>query len=188
MAQQQRPRLGGASATTDGETLAGFTNLILGNGPKAPEYGRVFSQSSSLKFYTEYTEYARNSELCNNAQSITRPVLTVAQLLHKSIRSCLSRTYFDGSDLVEEDLREALMKHAECWTGDLIDPSIAAAAVSRLVVMGSEATAVDRTDAVQSRLEQYFENPSAEAIFRDSRGLFKKGPAVVITKAFVAGL
>ena len=91
--------------------------------------------------------------LCNNAQSVSRPVLGISQLLRKSIRSCLSRTYFDGSDLAEEDLYEALAKHAECWTGDSINPSIAAAKASSLVRMGSEATAVDRIDAVQSRLE-----------------------------------
>ena len=114
MAQQRRPRGTGATATADGEAQVGFTDLILGNGPKAPEYGRVFSQASSLQFYTEYTEYKRSMALCNNAQSVSRPVLGISQLLHKSIRSCLSRTYFDGSDLAEEDLFEALAKHAEC--------------------------------------------------------------------------
>ena len=37
-------------------------------------------------------------------------------------------------------------------------------------------------------LEQYFENPSAENVFHDARGAFKRGPAAVISKAFVAGL
>ena len=58
----------------------------------------------------------------------------------------------------------------------------------RRVTMGSEATAVDRTDAVQSRLEQYFENPSAANAFRDAYEAFKRGPAAVISKTFVAGL
>ena len=58
----------------------------------------------------------------------------------------------------------------------------------RRVTMGSETSAVGRTDAVQSRLEQYFENPSAENVFRDARGAFKRGPAAVISKVFVAGL
>ena len=56
------------------------------------------------------------------------------------------------------------------------------------VTMGSEATAVDRTDAVQNRLEKYFDNPSAENVFRDARGAFKRGSAAVISKAFVGGL
>ena len=76
--------------------------------------------------------------LSNNAQSISRPVRSVSQLLHQSIRSCLSRTYFDGTDLLEADLREALAQHAECWTGGSVDPFIAAAEVCRRVTMGSE--------------------------------------------------
>ena len=47
---------------------------------------------------------------------------------------------------------------------------------------------VDWTDAVQSRLEQYFENLSAENVFRDARGAFKRGGAAVISKGFVGGL
>ena len=108
--------------------------------------------------------------------------------MRKYIRSCLSRTCFDGTELKDDDLREALAEHAECWTGDSIDPSITAAEVCRRVTMGSEATAVDRTDAVQSRLDQYFENPSAENVFRDARGASKRATAAVIRKAFVAGL
>lgn len=73
-----------------------------------------FSQASSLKFNTDYAEYERSMVLCNNSQSITRPVLSAAQLQRKSVRSCLLRTYLDGTDLVEEDLRGALAKHAKC--------------------------------------------------------------------------
>ena len=55
--------------------------------------------------------------------------------------------------------------------------------------MGSEATAVDKIDAVQRRLEQYFESPSAERVFRDTLGAYKnKVPAAVIRKVLVAGL
>ena len=90
--------------------------------------------------------------------------------------------------LQEDDLREALAKHAECWTDDSVDPSTAAAEVCRRVTMGSEATAVNRIDAVHSCLEQYFENPSAERVFRDTLGAYKRGPAAVISKALVAGL
>ena len=162
--------------------------MILANGPQTPQYGRVFSQAASLRFFTQYVEYERSVELSNNARSISHPVLWVSQLLPKSIRSCLSRTYLDGTELRGDDLREALAKHAECWTGISIDPSIALAEVCRRVTMGSEATAVDRTDAVQSRLEQYFEKSSGENIFFDARGVFKRGPAAVIRKAFVAGL
>ena len=57
----------------------------------------------------------------------------------------------------------------------------------RRVTMGSEATAVDQIDAVQSRLEQYFENPSAARVSCDTLGAYKRGPAAVISKALVAG-
>ena len=118
-------------------------------------------------------------------------MLSVCQLLRKSIRVHACREpilRIDGTELQDDDLCEALAKHAECWTGDYIDPSIAASEVCRRVTMGSEATAVGRTDAVQSRLEQYFENPSAENVFRDARGASKRATAAVIRKAFVAGL
>ena len=193
MASRSSSRGGGAStalSTGDagGELRAGLTNVVLGNGPKVPVYGRRYSQQNSLKFYTKYAEYERSLELANSGQTFQRPLLQVAQLLPKSIRSCLSRVYFDGTELEENDLREALAKHAECWTGDTLDPSIAAADVSRLVAMGSEQTAVDRFDALLGRLENYFENPTAETIFRESNGKYKKGPAAVITKALVANL
>ena len=83
MEQQHQSTRGGATAIADSEAQVGFTDLILGNGPKAPQYGRVLSQSSSLKFYTEHAEYKRKVELCNSAQSISRPVLSIAQLLRK---------------------------------------------------------------------------------------------------------
>ena len=103
-----------------------------------------------------FSRNTRNtSEVWNSAtRSLSRPVLSVSQLLRKSIRSSLSRTYFDRTELPDDDLREAVAKHAECWTGDSIDPSIAAAELCRLLTMGSEATAVDPTDAVQSRMNE----------------------------------
>ena len=36
------------STSADGELRVGLTDLILGNGPEAPQYGRVFSQAASL--------------------------------------------------------------------------------------------------------------------------------------------
>ena len=173
MSQRRSQRTGAAAAegegsqgptSADGEVRIGLNDLILGSGPGAPQYGRVFSQAASIRFYTQYAEYERAMELSNNAQSISRPVLSVAQLLRQSIRSYLSRTYFDETELQEDDLREALAKHAECWTDDSVDPSITAAEVCRRVTMGSEATAVDPIDAVHSHLNQYFENPSGTRV------------------------
>ena len=195
---QRRFQRGGAAAaegggsqgptSADGEVRTGLNGLILRNGSGDPQYGRVFSQAASLRFYTQYTERERAMKLRNNAQFISRSVLSVAQLLGQSIRSCLSRTYFDGTEVQEDDLRERFTKHAECWTDDSVGPTIAAAEVCRRVTVGSEATAVDRIDAVHSRLEQYFENPSAERVFRDTLGAYKRGPAAVISKTLVAGL
>ena len=56
--------------------------------------------------------------------------------------------------------------------------------------MGNERTATDRVDAVQSRLETFFENPSVERVFRDDKGKYKHGLAsiVISNKAFVVGL
>ena len=120
MSQHRSQRGGGVAAgggspgstSADGEVRVGLTDLILGNGPEAPQYGNVFA--ASLRFFAQYAEYERSMELNNNTQSISRPVLSVSQLLRKSIRSCLSRTYFDGTELQDDDLRDALAKHAEC--------------------------------------------------------------------------
>ena len=128
----------GATAATNvtGERVD-LTKMILGEGSTAPWYGRKFSQANSLCFFKAYEEYKRSLELCNSGQSITRPLLTLNQLLRKSIRSCLSRTYFDGSDLDNDSLFEGLQKHAEIWEDDKMDPAVASAAVTRLVTMGS---------------------------------------------------
>ena len=94
---------GGSPGSTSAhiEVRVGLTDFILGNGPEALQYGRVFSQAASLRFFTQYAKYERSMELSNNAQSISRPVLSVSQLLRKSIRSCLSRNYFDATELQE---------------------------------------------------------------------------------------
>ena len=98
MSQHRSQRGGGTAAgggspgskSADGEVRVGLTELILGNGPEAPQYGRVFSQAAWLRFFTQDAEYELNMELSNNAKSISRPGLSVAQLLRKSIHSCLS--------------------------------------------------------------------------------------------------
>ena len=122
---------GGSQGPTSADDNAriGLNDLILENGPGAPPYGRVCSQAASLRFYTQYAEYERVMALSNNAQSISRPVLSIAQLLRQPIRSCPSRIYFDGTGLRVGDLREALAKREECWTDDSVDPSTAAADV-----------------------------------------------------------
>ena len=96
------------SASADSGVRVGLAYLILGNGPEAPQNGSVFSQAASLRFFTQYAEYERSMEPTNNAQSISRPVLSVAQQLRKSIRSCLSRIYSDGTELQDDGHGEAL--------------------------------------------------------------------------------
>ena len=41
---------------------------------------------------------------------------------------------------------------------------------------------------MQSRLETYFDNPTAERVFRDDKGRYKPILASIISKAFVAGM
>ena len=60
---QRRSQRGGAAAaegggsqgptSADGEVLIELNDPILGNGPGAPQYGRVFLQAASLLFYTQ---------------------------------------------------------------------------------------------------------------------------------------
>ena len=103
-----------------------------------------------------------------------------------SVRACR------GLILMGQNYRKTIyarrLRSTECLTDDSVDPSTAAAEVCRRVTMGSEATAVDRIEAVHSRLEQYFEDPSAERVFRDTLGVYERSPAAVISKALVAGL
>ena len=113
------------------------------------------------------------------------------QLLPKSVRKSLAFTLFKtarGLELAEDDLKEGIARHGECWNGAEADLREIKAKVEHLLVMGSEPTALDRIDAVTWRLEDYFENPSAEKVFRDADGKYVKGPARALTAALVAGL
>ena len=118
----------------------------------------VFWQAVSVRFVTQYAEYEQGMELKQQCAVD----LTSSAVGFSTAVQVYPFMPIDGTELQDDDLRDALAKHAECWTGDYIDPSIAGAEVCRRVTMGSEATAVGRTDTVQSRLEHYFENQSAE--------------------------
>ena len=63
-------KAGKAPAADEGELRVGLSDLILGSGPKPPSYGRVFSQASSLRFYTQYQEYDRSCS-CATAGSLS---------------------------------------------------------------------------------------------------------------------
>eukprot|EP00903_Cladosiphon_okamuranus_P021853 g20089.t1 len=112
------------------------------------------------------------------------------QLLRRNIRSSLMRRIFPDhrGEPSEARLLEALARHGKCGAGDSMDPSVATATVTKLVHMGSENTAEDRTDAIIARLETFFENRSAESVFREPDGSYKRGPARVITRSLVDGL
>ena len=108
-----------------------------------------------------------------------RHVLSVSELLQKHIRACLSIMFFDGSGFEEERLRKVLAWHAQCWEEDEVDPSVAAAGVTKALAPWSEVTALDTLEAAWSSLEEYFAlHVSIERVFRDSRGRFESGPAV----------
>ncbi|CAB1109830.1 unnamed protein product [Ectocarpus sp. CCAP 1310/34] len=179
-------------AGTRSQDAVSNAQLVLGgNGPTPPEYQRPFSQKNSLRFHQEYLEYERKITLSNLGQSVQRQVLKRTQLLPNSVRATLSRIYFrnaHGRELEEDDLLEALTKHAECWAEAQTDPHVAFTEVSRIVTMGKQPTAVDRIDAVYDKLSVYFENPRSKALFCEVNGAFKPGPAQVITKHLVAGL
>ena len=118
-----------------------------------------------------------------------RHIFSLSELLQKHVRGCPSRTLFDGSDIEEKKVREALAWHAQCWEEDEVDPSVAAAGVKKALALRSEVAALDRLEAAWSSLKDYFPlNVSIERMFRYSRGRFKSGLAHIITAELVVRL
>eukprot|EP00903_Cladosiphon_okamuranus_P021533 g19795.t1 len=180
----------GSPAGGGGITLSGASgSLVLGDGIPVPEYG-TFSRAESARFNRECDEYKRKQLLGNSGQSVQGQLLTVAQLLPRNIRVSLRRRIFptERGELSEAKLLEALARHGQCWTGHSMDPSDASTKMAKVMRMGQEATAADRVDAVLARMEKFFQDRSAETFFLNFDGSFKRGPARVITQAFVAGL
>ena len=58
--------------------------------------------------------YEEAVKLSNKGRTVQAALLTVTELVPKHIRACLSRTIFDGTVLEEDNLREALARHAKC--------------------------------------------------------------------------
>lgn len=114
------------------------------------------------------------------------PVLPVSQLPRKRIQSCLSGTFYDGSHLENDDLKEALAKHAEFCQGYIFDPASTAAAVTRMLAVGAKPTTVERVKVVVGNLESELENTSAAAVYRDTNGLYMNRPTHEVTMALVA--
>ena len=99
------------------------------------------------------------------------------------------RTFFDGSDLEEVKLHEALSWYAQSWVEDKVDPTVTAAGVKKALASRSEVTALDRVEAAWSSLEEYLTLISSiERVFGDSRGRFNISLACIITAELVAGL
>lgn len=100
----------------------------------------------------------------------------------------MSRTFFDGSELGNEDFKEALAKDSECWPGDTLDPVGAAAAAAAVTVVLAMAyrypRGFDRLDVVLGNLEASSETPAVFSRYRWKR----HGLAHVTTEALVAGL
>ena len=159
-----------------------LTELVPGGSLKAPEYGRHFSEAASRKFFQKYAEYEEAVKLSNKGRTVQAALLTVTELVPRHIRACLSRTIFDGTVLEEDNLREALARHAKCWEDEDIDPSIAAAGVRKALASRNEPTAMGRFEGQWGASEEFFaENASAERAFRDD-DIFKPRPANIITK------
>ena len=171
------------------EVTDSFTSLVFGDSRKPTEYGRVFARTTSKKFLRLYTDYERGVKQSNKEQTVERHIISMSNSLQKHIRACMSRTFFDGSDVEEEKLREALARHAQCWEEGEVDRSVAVAGVKKALATRSEVTTLDRVEAAWSSLEEYFAlNSSIEHVFRDSRDRFKSSPSHIITAELVAGL
>lgn len=70
-----------------------------------------------------------------------------------------------------------------------MSPTVEIDALAKLIMrMGSELTAEDRIDVVSCKLEKYFADSGAAAVFRTPDGVYKKWPACVITATIVKGL
>lgn len=98
------------------------------------------------------------------------------------------RGYFDGSELEEDNLKEALAKHAECWEDAELDFAIVEPAATQAATMEHESTTVGGVDAIRGCLERFFDFDNVRKAFRDTRESYRPGRAKVITKALVMGL
>lgn len=101
-----------AAAADEVSVERGLVQLVVGSGYQAPNYGMRYSPEAFKCFFVKYQEYKRNVHLSNRGQSLQRYCLTVFELFPRFVRSCVSRGYFDGFELREDDLKEALLGEA----------------------------------------------------------------------------
>eukprot|EP00903_Cladosiphon_okamuranus_P006086 g5996.t1 len=167
-------------------------DLVFGGGIAAPQYQQPWSVPNSCAFYKAYKEYERSVAITNSGQTVQRPVLKLSQLLPENVRWCLADEYFEeqgGSELAESDLLRVLAQHGECWESAEVDPAKVVSDMESHLAMGSEPTAMERIDAVRSRMEEFCANSSVGRVFRDSvTRKYVSGPARVITAAVLRGL
>ena len=130
------------------EVTDNFASLVFGDPRKPPEYGRVFPELLPHDFYAcTQTTSGESNRATGNRQTVKRHILSMSELLQKHIRTCLSRTFFYGSDVEEEKLRETLARHAQRWEEDEVDRPAAAAGVKKALAPRSEVTALNRMEA-----------------------------------------
>ena len=170
---------------TDGETTCSLCVRVAAGVRSCVSVDNVFWRSD----VEEERFLARHGQCWKMRLLPLSHILPMSEVLQKHIRTCLSRTFFDGSDFEEKKLGNALAWHAECWEEDEFDPSAAAVGVKKALAPRSEITALGRVGAVWSSLETHFElNVSIERVFRHFRDRFRSGPAHIITAELVAGL
>ena len=85
----------------------------------------VFWQAVSVRFVTQYAEYEQGMELKQQCAVD----LTSSAVGFSTAVQVYPFMPIDGTELQDDDLRDALAKHAECWTGGSIDRHIATAEV-----------------------------------------------------------
>ena len=124
-------RSGGGGSGENKEGVRRFADLVLRGSLGPPQYGKGYSRDASKLMYHGYIEYRDAVTKTNRWQSVKRYVLTLSEVIPKHVRACLSRNVFEGSELSNDNLLEALAKHAECWKEEEIDAAVAVAGPKR---------------------------------------------------------
>lgn len=90
-----------------------ITELPRGGSLKAPEYGRLFSEQASRRFFQKYRSYEEALLRSNKGRTVKSVLLTMQELVPKHIQNCIADTIFDGGALDEEELRDGIARHAK---------------------------------------------------------------------------
>ena len=120
MSQRRSQRRGGVatggglpgSTSADGDVLVRLIDVIFWQWTRSSTTWQDFYAGSVAGVFHAIPEIRAKNGTQQQRAVYLRPVLSVAQLLWTSIRARLSRTYFIGTELQDDELREALAKHA----------------------------------------------------------------------------